>query len=575
MDKIWKVIISAGILCSIVSPTTFLYAATLPVGAPTAGQEDSRIKKEQRFQSNNFNGSEKGVIDYSQESSSKEVSSGVPFHLSDVQFFGNTIIPAAELKPIVQTLINHDITLADVQKTAEQVEQYYRKKGFVACYVYIPEQKIHDGILTINIVEGKLGKMNFSGNHWTSGKLLRRMFRTKDNEILTYDALRRDIIRINKHQDIQAKMILKPGEAPGTTDAQVQVKDSKPVHLSADLNNLGERNTGKYRWGTTLVDTNLLGDLDQLLLRYEAGKGAWAVLTNYIVPINHDTGTRLGLGYSRTHVDVGGDFSSLNIQSNASTYSAFMLQPVIESEHFDATLKMGLDWKSIRSEVLSTESGHDELRILNTGINVEQQDKRGKTFANNEIGFGFSGFLGASSKVDSSATRTGTGGQFFAYRGNIVRYQRITDDIIVSLASTIQATSNRLAPSEQLNLGGAYTVRGYQQGEYLSDYGGHTNAEIFFPAYIFPLTWKLPFAKESLRKQVQFVGFTDFGYGWIHHPVLGEVKSRTMIGAGAGLRIHLYDKVYARFEWGSPIGREGSSNKRNTVFYFGISMELF
>lgn len=566
--------VCAGIFYATVSPGSLLFAATVPVGAPTAGQEDSRIKKEQRFQSNNSNGFEKGVIDHSQEPSSKEAPAGVPFHLSDVQFSGNTDIPATEFKPFVQNLINHDITLADVQKAAEQIEQYYRKKGFVACYVYVPEQKVHDGVLTINIVEGKLGKMDFSGNRWTSNKLLRGMFRTKDNEVLKYDALRRDIVRINKHQDVEAKMILKPGETPGTTDAQIQVNDSRPIHLSADVNNLGERNTGKYRWGTTLVDTNLIGDLDQLLLRYEGGKGTWAVLTDYIVPISHDTGTRLGLGYSRTHVDVGGDFRNLNIQSNASTYSAFVLQPVLESEHLDATLKMGLDWKSIRSEVLGFESGHDELRILNTGINVEQQDKRGKTFANNEIDFGFSGFLGASSKVDSSATRTGTGGQFFAYRGNIVRYQRITDDIIVSLATTVQATSNRLAPSEQLNLGGAYSVRGYSQGEYLSDYGGHTNIEVFLPAYIFPLTWKLPFAKETLRKQVQFVGFSDFGYGWIHRPVLGELKSRTMTGVGGGLRIHLYDKVYARFEWGTPIG-DRSNNKRSTTFYFGISMELF
>ena len=236
---------------------------------------------------------------------------------------------------------------------------------------------------------------------------------------------------------------------------------------------------------------------------------------------------------------------------------------------------MGLDWKSVENKVLGSVSGHDELRILNTGINVEQQDKWGKTFSNHEIDSGFSGFLGSSDKVDESATRPGTGGQFFIYRGDIIRYQRLTEDIILSLGAAIQLTPKRLPPSEQLNLGGAYTVRGYQQGRYLSDSGGHINAEIFIPAYIFPLTWKLPFAKETLRKQIQFVGFTDFGYGRIHDPQLGENKSRTMAGTGAGLRIHLYDRVYARFEWGTPMEKYHSNDKRNTVFYFGISMELF
>ena len=131
-----------------------------------------------------------------------------------------------------------------------------------------------------------------------------------------------------------------------------------------------------------------------------------------------------------------------------------------------------------------------------------------------------------------------------------------------------------MAPSEQLRLGGANSVRGYQEGEYLSDYGGTTTAEVFVPSYFFPPNWKLYKSKEPLRKQVQLVGFTDFGYGALHGTLVGEKRSRSLWGAGGGLRIHLYDKAYARLEWAAPLGGDHPTDHRRGAFYFGISMEL-
>ena len=102
-------------------------------------------------------------------------------------------------------------------------------------------------------------------------------------------------------------------------------------------------------------------------------------------------------------------------------------------------------------------------------------------------------------------------------------------------------------------------------------YGG---AELWIPTFLFPANWKLPFSAEPIRKQIQVVGFFDYGAGRLRKPLVGEEKNRTLMGTGVGLRVHLFDRVYARVEWGFPVGGSDPVDGRNSAFYFGVTMDL-
>ena len=58
--------------------------------------------------------------------------------------------------------------------------------------------------------------------------------------------------------------------------------------------------------------------------------------------------------------------------------------------------------------------------------------------------------------------------------------------MMLTLRGSLQLTPNRLSPSEQLRLGGAFSVRGYSEGDYLADYGGFVTNELSVPTYFFP-----------------------------------------------------------------------------------------
>lgn len=574
--KIKIQILSAFLIFTMAAPLAF--AADVPA-RDSAGAEQERFQENVRREKEARNMEKRAQKEEIKQVEEEPVdNSGVTFVLKEVRFSGNEKFTSDQLRAVIADKIGKTVGLGNLKTMAARVKKFYRDKGYIAAYVYIPPQDVNSGIVEFQVIEGKLGNVEIKGNKYYSEKVLRRMARLTPGTILSYADLRRALAYFNKKQDLKVTSLLKPGREPKTTDLELDVKDKFPIHLGADVNNLGTNDTGKNRFGISLSDSNVFGLMDELSTHFQIGDGSVGVGTRYAVPL-HSSGTTLALSHSYSHVHLKNDFKPLDIEGNANTYGVDLSQPFFSEQIYpeifaDLTANIGFDFKSIENTIMHNKAGHDELRILNTGINSEFTDRWGKTFFPNSLHFGFSDFLGASNDPEPAATRAGTGGQFFVYRGSLIRYHRLPEDMILAIRSSWQASHDSLAPSEQLHLGGAFSIRGYQEGAYLADYGGFVATEIFIPTYFFPLDWKLPYSEEPLRKQIQGVAFFDFGAGALKDPLAGERDDRVMSGAGGGIRIHLFDRVYGRFQWAGRTGQRAGTNTRS-AFYYGISAELF
>jgi hemolysin activation/secretion protein len=554
---------------------TSVWAAT-PDERDTAGAAQARFDAEQEFRKRvlKMRIEERGKPEIEAPEEAEALKEGVAFKLKNVVLTGNDSIPTESFDPIIAKYIGKEVYLNDLRELAIAIKREYRERGYIAAYVYLPPQSVTDNTVEIAVIEGKLGSVEVTGNKWFSGKVIKRFLRLAPGQVLFYNDLRRALSFLNKHRDVQGKAILKPGKEAKTTDLEISVKDKFPIHIGADVNNIGTQNTGKTRVGFSLSDTNLFGQMDQLSSRFQLGSRTWSVGADYNIPV-HSSGTLVGISYTRSHVNVGGAFDNLGIKGNATTYGVYAIQPVLSRSWVDASMNLGFDWKSVKNTMLGEESGHDELRILNTGVNPEFSDAWGKTFFPNTFSVGLPGFLGASHKNNPSATRPGTGGQFFIYRSSLIRYQRLPADMMYVFRGQMQLTNDALPPSEQLSLGGALAVRGYPEGEYLADYGAYMTNELYVPTYFFPKDWKLPYSTEPVRKQIQAVGFFDFGGGNLRKPLAGEKNNRTLAGTGIGMRIRMFDKVYGRIQWAMPTGSRSQVTGSETAFYYGISAEAF
>lgn len=558
---------------SLIAVSTAAYAALDNVpGSDTAGGEQQRFQEQKKTETRVQ--ALKRATDQEEKIGEENVfaeEGGKTFRLNSIVITGNTSIPSAELEKTVDSWTGKTVSFGDLKKIASRLKQYYREKKFIAAYVYVPPQKVSDGVVEFKVIEGKLGSVEIDGEKWFSEKAVRRELGLKEGKVVYFQDLNQGLGDLNKNPDIKGRAVLQPGVQPETTDIVFKIKDKFPLHVNAEVNNLGTVSTGRTRWGVGVTHNNLTGHMDTLSARFQMGTGAWAVGTRYSADITpYDT--NLGLSYSRSAVHLGRDFRDLNIRGDATTYGVDLLQPFFRNAWVQSAATLGFDIKSIQNKILGVKAGKDELRILNAGLNFEQNDRFGRTYMPHTFHFGFSDFLGASDVNETAATRAGTGGQFFIYRTSLIRYTRLPKGGTHTFRTDIQLTPDRLAPSEQFRLGGAFSVRGYSEGDYLADFGGLVINEVSIPSYMFPADWVLPYSGEPLRQAIQGVVFFDFGAGGLRSPFEGERRHKMLAGAGGGVRIHIYDRVFARFQWAGRLGHKGTDGA-NSVFYYGVSAE--
>ena len=137
-----------------------------------------------------------------------------------------------------------------------------------------------------------------------------------------------------------------------------------------------------------------------------------------------------------------------------------------------------------------------------------------------------------------------------------------------------QAVSHTLPLSEQIQLGGANSVRGYPEGDYLADTAATLNLDWVFPLYLLPKTYKLPFDDTPLRNEIQPVIFMDLGGGVLKRTQPGERTSKFLMGVGGGLRINLYNRLNARIEFAQAIGADPTPNSGPSSFHLSVNFEI-
>jgi hemolysin activation/secretion protein len=504
----------------------------------------------------------------------KKRQEAVTYRFSEIAFTGNEKLSTKDLNRVAKPYLNRDLAWNGIRDLVADVEKLYAKKGYYAAVVSMPAPEEKTEKLALNISEGKFGKVEVTGNKWVSTPTIQRYFKNiRPSQVLDYNTVQNDLNRLNKNKDIQATAAPKQGQTPGTTDLSVQVKDRHPFHLTGHANNFGTDATGRSRYGLGFEHTNLLGLTDTLTVGGQTSEDAWDAGVDYNLPVNR-WGTRVGGGYKHLYDEVGADYRVYDVRGDADIYGVYVTHPVYAQPDFEATASVGFDWKSAENKNFPNGTRKDEIRAVNTGVRLESNDAYGTTVSPHSLNFGLDSF-GASEEGDRNVTGFETGGEFFVYRGALVRKHKIIEGISLLARARGQIAADELAPLEQLRLGGPFSVRGYQDAEFLADSGVDGTLELHFSPDIFPKTWTLPFSNELLNRAVEWIAFVDGGLGTGTDPFIGDKQSRNLMGAGGGLRLHLYDKVYARLEWAAPLDGDRPQNEETSSFYFGISAELF
>jgi len=497
---------------------------------------------------------------------------GVAFELKEIKVTGSTVFKQQDFRPIYEPYLGKKVTFSDLDAISKKIESKYKEKGYFTTSVYIPEQDIKDGVIEIRVVEGKMGKIKIEGNKWSSSIFIKKFFHVEEDEILNIKTLARDILRLNKNPDLEVKAVVSQGKEPQTSDIALKTEDKLPWHTGFLEDNRGSRLTGKYRSMFSIRSSNVSGLGDTVFFNTLYSGNSSAESVSYSIPIG-TYGTRFGVDITYFKMKLGKEFKPFDITGNTQIYTPHFSWELALREDFQAYADLGLNIKSIKKEQDSDPTAKDQLRIPYFGFNFVKTDHQGQTSFSPRFNFGTSGFLGAFSRNHTLSSREGTGGSFFKYEQSLNRIQRMFLGSYMSMRTQLQIVSRTLASSEQFQLGGADSVRGYPEGDYLADTAGCVNFDWFFPLYIIPETWKLAGQEMPLRRQIEPVLFVDLGGGKLKRTLSGERDDKFLAGVGAGVRLN-FKLFYLRLDWAKGVGDKQTSGSGPSTFYFTFQSEI-
>ena len=180
------------------------------------------------------------------------------FDINEYRVEGNTLLKKKQIDSAVAPFRGKQRDFADIQRALEALEKTYRKAGFGAVQVFLPEQELQGGVVVLRVIESRIGKVEVTGNkHFDTGNIRRSLPALKEGQTPNSRALADNLRAANESPVKQARVVLRPSTKPNEVDAKVEVEDERPWRVFSTLDNTGTDDTGRTRFGVGLQHANL------------------------------------------------------------------------------------------------------------------------------------------------------------------------------------------------------------------------------------------------------------------------------------------------------------------------------
>ncbi len=479
----------------------------------------------------------------------------VPFMVSSIRITGNTKIDTATLHALVADGEGKEETLNRLQVLAGRITDYYHAHGYPLARAIIPAQRIADGVVTFEVLEAAFGKINLNNHSRVNNGLLQdTLSPMQSGAVIEQSTMDNSLLLLSDIPGISAHATLQPGAQVGTSDLNVVTEPLPMVNGSVGLDNYGNAYTGRVRGSGNLNILNPLHMGDVLSLSaLSSGSDMNYGRVGYETLLN-GLGTRVGASFSALHYILGGNLANLDGNGTAEISSAWLKQPIIRSQNDNLYFQLQYDHLALLDNLNSSDI-HDKRHLDNwTGTaNGDWHDAVLVGAANTwSVGVtdGQVNFDDPNAQISDAGT-TQTQGNFAKLDFSYTRLQGFTSLDSLYVAVSGQLANTNLDISQQLVVGGPYTVRAYDMGvltgdegilgtvEWRHDLGGLWNGDWQAVAFV---------DSESVTINRSL---------WVGASAAGS-NTATLSGAGVGLNWSTQNQWVAKVYVAAPIGADPS-----------------
>lgn len=505
------------------------------------------------------------------------------FDINRFNIEGNTLLQFDEVTAVLRPFTGKQRTYRDVQGAIEALRLRYRSEGFNVVWVVAPEQDLEDGVVTLRVIEARIGQITISGNRFfTDANIRSSLPSLKEDVSPKITDLSANVQLINQNSAKQVDVVLSPNKDPALIDATVDVIDVQPLKFFLSVDNTGNPQSGDYRLGVGVQHANLfnrdhVGTLNYVTSPEEPGDVS-VYSGSYRLPL-YSWGDSIDFIAAYSDVSIGTTATvagPLTFTGEGTVYSVRYNQLLRRRGEYSHRIVYGIDYRAFKNECALGDFGEagcgpSAVDVTTSPISVAYSGNWARPGRISDFYIALSRNIPwadkgeASDFNDARPSPTGRDGAPSDYA--ILRFGASTvlaseSNWQVRAAVNAQYSPDALIPGEQFGITGATSVRGFLEREIVRDIGYVANFELYSPN----LAGRLIPGEGNLRGLV----FYDLAEA-ADKPLDGEAERRLTVGSfGAGFRWNIHRNFNLRLDMARVVDGGGSQQSGDLHGHFSI-----
>ena len=471
------------------------------------------------------------------------------FDIWEFRVEGNTVLATERIERAVYPFLGEQRAVVDVEAARGALEAAYRDAGYGTVVVDTPEQRIVDGLVTLQVVQAPVARLRVVGaKYYSQGRILAKVPALAEGEVPNFKRATEQLATVNRSADRRVTPLLRPGKAPGTTEVDLTVEDKLPLHGSLELNNKYSANTTQSRLQGSLRYDNLWQREHSIGLQFQTSPEDTSQVKvfsgSYTVPM----GTGLLVfsairSNSNTVAGVGGT----TVFGRGNIYGLRRVVVLGSSETSSHTLTLGADYKDFKESV--TVGGNEGFNTpihylpLSASYSTTLQGKEGSWQFGGGLVVAVRGLASEESQFADKRFRAQS--NFSILKFDVARQQSLPFGLSVVGKLEGQLSGQALISNEQFVAGGVDSVRGYLEAAAVGDKAMRGSIEL--------RSGNLAREKWPWVDGLRLHAFAEGAGLWLNSPLPGQKARFGLLSAGVGMRLQAREHASFAFDVGWPL----------------------
>lgn len=454
-------------------------------------------------------------------------------------------LPPALIKKLAAAFENRCLTMKDLNDIVNRLNAAYMERGYITSRAYLPEQKLSSGVLSIVIVEGKLSGIDMTGRplRW----VLPMAFPGLKDHILNLRDLEQGVEQMNRLPHFGAQMKIRPAQDVGASRVVITAPRTGILHGQLWADNNGQRVTGREVGHALLTAENPLGLLDLWSIEYDhslrgpdhGARGTSFLSANGSIPFG--AWTMFGSWWqSQDAYPLHARTEIYHLSGSQTDWSVGFSRTLWRHHNGVTTGQVSFERKTFGSQVNHTNIDSQSGRQVYVNSSVSESLKVGQS----------SWYITGGVKIAVDGAGTWNAYPQPAWNEphrssvkptlDIDGYVPLSPQWLWHTSMHAEISTRDQNPTNELQVGGPYTVRGFLAQAFIGNNGGYMRNDI---------SWTPDFKAEKcgvykglcapILQGIQLYGAVDFGIvrnGFASSSTPAVLKGGEMAGVGLGVR---------------------------------------